>query len=748
MARCSDWPFFCEMKESVAMFYKKFVPQSEGDSPIAFVVICEKQDGFYELQIVYTDIIRAAAVYDLVKSQICLQSSIELRDDPLQSVSLPVIGVELVDKELRLRFVSLDKVFSIVNQLYRLEVITVDLCDDIVGEVRRYFSGLETDKHKDEVAGVRESLSGDAVRDGSLSASINEDSLLLSVCETDDSAIALDNETERSQKALLSSLRAPQGLRRDLREVLWFGGFTSGAVVSVVISNFVITKFLSQLDPEHLAANSIISSMQNFVLYAPSDILCSVCILICNRQSNPDADKSEIGNVVRESWLMSTLICIPTTALTLFSKSLLTLVKQNPQIAALSQQYFRAAAIGMPAYFIVACNVQISMGLQKPQVFFITILGQQLLGLALSYPLMFGVESLNIPKLGIVGWGYASAIANWLTFTASMAHIFWISWKNPKFQIWNFRNHRRALKIIKEMVSLGLPIAIKVGTDLCSVQLLVMLTGWLGNDALISYGIATSYLSFATLPAPNLGQASGVLVRKAVISGSISRAKRIANINCLIGLAIPAVAGVLFLSIPDRLISFFMPAVNSSDSAFTSDDQRQISITTTHLLWLTAGGAIDSLRAVYEGSLRGFEDTSFAMWTGLINNILIAVTTAYVLGIPAGVGVTGVFGARLLGMFGCATSLAARWLYQVNAPQEQKPSCFRWLGDFFRCRRTTTSVQVSEQAAAHSPTEVETGVTSTISPPWYSGVFNFWSGRRSRVAGLFSSSRREYVTIK
>lgn len=503
---------------------------------------------------------------------------------------------------------------------------------------------------------------------------------------------------------------------QDIKRLMLFGGYNSGAAVIGAATNFISVKFIADYDPNLLAASGLISAMQNFVYYFSSGCLCSTAILI-SKKMHPDAndeDKADIGRIARQSWLLSGIISIPTTLLTIFSGSLLKLCGQDSEPSDATQEYFRASAC-MPAYFLMVCNTQIAMGLQKPQVIFWTFLAQRALLIGFACPLMFGVSN-TIPAYGISGLGYANTISIWTTLIGTTGYIAWLAKKEPSYEIFNFRKSG-GWNIFKELVRFGMPISLKIGIDLAATQMLILMAGWLNKDMLISFEIALQYMFLLTLPATNLGQASGVLIGNTLATGDSVRVRRYANTCTGLSIALPAVALVLFFAVPRPLISVFVDEQDERSNAIIT--------TTTHLLWLTAAGLPDSLRSAFEGSLRGVSDTTFAMFSGLINNLLLAVPfalAAYLENNSADnveAGVCGIFAARTACMVSCTLSLALRWFYkastitpttatstglkEVKSVQTAKPptqSCWSWIKSCFWStpsqENTGSTPQVSE----------------------------------------------------
>lgn len=520
-----------------------------------------------------------------------------------------------------------------------------------------------------------------------LNGTLNNVSEAKVILENEDGQL-LDRIEEKSDEKSYCDSETYQ----DLKDLLLFGGLNSGAAIIAAASDFIAVKFVSDFDQNLLPASALISALQNFVFYVPSGCLCATAILISDKFAN-SSEKPKIGTIIQASFGLSGLMCIPGAFLTVFSGSMLKLFGQSASSSDNAQEYFRASAAGLPFYYLMVCNTQIGMALHRPKVIFLTYLVQRSVFLGLGYLFMFGVGEL--PSFGIAGLGYANAVSTFVAFAGSSYYLVKILYNDHQYQIFNF-DFSALGKVFKDILMIGAPISGKIGIALAYVQILTWIAGWLGNDSLNSTQITLLYTSLLTLPATDLGQASGVLIKNALALSNIAKSRRLANICSSLSMVLPASALILFAAIPRPLVGFF---VDTSDSK-----NQQIVDTTSKLLLYSAGGIFDSLAFAYEGSLRGFEDTTFAMFSGFVNNFLLAVPFALLSCFEnkdAGSeesGICGVFAAKTVCMALYALSLSLRWFYRVNtestigrgnnlqtsqAPKIVKPSCWQWIKSCF-----------------------------------------------------------------
>jgi MATE family multidrug resistance protein len=134
-------------------------------------------------------------------------------------------------------------------------------------------------------------------------------------------------------------------------------------------------------------------------------------------QAYGSKNQKKVGTIARLGLGISLILAIPIALLFYNGGSLLLLLGQDANTAALAQTYLRAIALGfIPALGFAVLKSFLSALLQ-PRLVMVTVVLGTLLNIAANYVLMFG--KLGFPAMGLAGIGWASTFS--LVFTLQQA---------------------------------------------------------------------------------------------------------------------------------------------------------------------------------------------------------------------------------------------------------------------------------------------------------------------------------------
>jgi Na+-driven multidrug efflux pump len=160
----------------------------------------------------------------------------------------------------------------------------------------------------------------------------------------------------------------------------------------------------------------------------------------------------------------------------------------------------------------------------------------------------------------------------------------------------------------------------------------------------ISY---TQLFSLITWTSAGLLGATAVVAGQNLGAGRPERTIEAVHVASLIGLAVAATVGVLFLSIPRVLLGFF----GVQDPVVT-----QIAIRL--LMFLSVSGLFVTVALAYTGGLQGTGDTRSPFYISLVSQLIIPIAIVAVLRATTGLQATDIWLAILIGhMTRCALSV-------------------------------------------------------------------------------------------
>lgn len=420
-------------------------------------------------------------------------------------------------------------------------------------------------------------------------------------------------------------------------------------------SDFAGVIMFAHIDAQTLAASALISRMQKAFVNPCVAIMFSAGPLIVRKRAvHKDTD---VGSLVRSGFVQGLIISVPVALLTSFVAPILVLLGQDEDISKIAQSYFRGFALGLPALTTMTILQQLSLGVSKPALAPMILGVCAVLTVGSGYVLVFG--ELGLPKMGVFGYGLANTISEWLTLSGFLLY-FRFSKNFTSYEIFKPKLDKLFSRIWK-LTKLGLPIGVQVGCETINFAVTTLMAGWISESALTASQISIQYYGLALLMIFGLGIDSGIIAGGAIKKEDYSYAKKIGWVSNVYGIGISGTVLIASVAMPNILM---LPFIDPDDP----DNAQIVSMTQALLIINSSGLVVDSVRNVCAGLLRGFKDTNFNMLVGFTSMLLLGLPLSYALGFPAALGLSGIFIARDIGVFGGAIAMVSRWFYKINNP--------------------------------------------------------------------------------
>ncbi|MFQ5438053.1 MAG: MATE family efflux transporter, partial [Paracoccaceae bacterium] len=325
-------------------------------------------------------------------------------------------------------------------------------------------------------------------------------------------------------------------------------------------------------------------------------------------------------------------------------------IGQQPEVAALGQDYMRIAQWGMlPAMLIMVLKSYMS-ALERPSL---VLWGTILAGVAnafINYALIFG--HWGAPELGVRGAAIASVLTQSLTFVilAVLAQVL------PAFRPYAIfsRIWRTDWPAFFEVFHLGWPIGATMLAEVGLFSASAVMMGWIGTRELASHGIAIQIASMAFMIYLGLANAATIRTGHALGSGDHDGIWRAGMVVIALQLAIAAVMVALFLLIPEFLVGLFLDSSNPDSAAI-------VSYGAGLLIFAAIFQVVDGLQVAGLSILRGLKDTRVPMFWAVISYWIVAMPSGYLLGFPLGFGGYGIWSGLVIGLTLAAVTMLARF---------------------------------------------------------------------------------------
>lgn len=422
-------------------------------------------------------------------------------------------------------------------------------------------------------------------------------------------------------------------------------------------SGFLCMAMLAKLGHDVLAASALIFSISMAVLIVSVSLLFSLSILIGHRFG--ERDYLSIGSLLQQGWLLSLIMSIPTLLIYWYIHPILIFLGQDKNIAKIVEEFFHANIWRVIPFFFSVCNQQLCYGVHKQKIDLIANLLGVIVLLIFSYILIFG--KFGFPELGVIGFGYSSALQGIFYFLFTTACLYFIP-DFRKFNLFRIRIHSN-WHVLKELFQIGWPISLQISGEMLSFLVATTFIGWLGTNSLAAYQVIMQYQFLIVIPIFAIAQASGILIGQAYGGKNFADIKKLGTASIIMVSMIGIVNGLIFLLFPKMLTSLYL---NINDPGNTQ---------TIHLIVLlfaimAFSQFFDAIRNVLTGSLRGLLDTRFPMIIGLGSIWFISVPLGYFLGFPLHFDAVGVISGWMCGMVVGAIILYYRW-HSVSLKYEQ-----------------------------------------------------------------------------
>ena len=356
-------------------------------------------------------------------------------------------------------------------------------------------------------------------------------------------------------------------------------------------------------------------------------------------------DETQVRRETRMGLWLSILYSLLTVPAFVWSGPILRHLGQQPEIAALAQDFLRIAGWGMAPALLVMVLKSYLAALERTQVVLWVTLAAVGVNGVLAWLLIFGHGGL--PELGVKGAATASLITQTVTFIL-LALYAALSAASRRFHLFQ-RFWRPDWAIFRRVLRLGVPIGL---TGLAESGLFVaasIMMGWIGKVELAAHGIAMEIAALAFMVHLGLSNAATVRVGRAEGEGDRAAMRDAALSATGLSLGFGILMVTLFLSAPGRLITPFLDPTKPEAAAI-------LYFGITLLAMAALFQLFDAMQVIALGLLRGVQDTRAPMWLAAVSYWLIGVPMSYVLAFRVGLGGPGLWLGLAIGL-ACAAGL-------------------------------------------------------------------------------------------
>lgn len=348
-------------------------------------------------------------------------------------------------------------------------------------------------------------------------------------------------------------------------------------------------------------------------------------------------DDTSVRRITRMGLWLSLAYGVLAMPVMVWSEPILASLGQPAEVSELAARYLRVAGWGLfPALLVMVLKSYLA-ALERTQiVFWITIMAA-LTNAVANYALIFG--NFGAPELGIMGAAVASIVTQAVSLLAVIVYAVLVLPEHRMFQ----RFWRPDWDMLLQVFRLGLPIGLTTVSEVSLFSASALMMGWLGTVPLAAHGIVVSIAACTFMV--HLGLSNVATIRAGNAFGRQDRAHlaRGAVVVTALSLSFAAVTILLFLLVPEPLMSLFMEPDNPQRSAILGIGVGLLAIAALFQL-------VDGAQAIALGLLRGVQDTKVPMIMAVLSYWVIGIPTSYLLGFVWGMGGIGVWLGLVTGL--------------------------------------------------------------------------------------------------
>ncbi len=352
----------------------------------------------------------------------------------------------------------------------------------------------------------------------------------------------------------------------------------------------------------------------------------------------------DAGRALQHGIVMALLATLPLTFAWLHVDTLLRLLGQTPELAALAQQYAtqQAWSIAPGLAFVALRSYVHGRGLMTDPLY--VILGTNALNVVLNWALIFG--KLGMPAMGIAGAGLATGISRTmlpvllalLVFGRGRHHGAWTPWSREAFGAG-----------LSRALSIGFPLAVQLALEVWAFNVCTLIAGRMGAPTVAAHAVVLKLASLTFMMPLGISVAAATRVGNRIGAGDPAGAQHSANVALGAGAAVMGFAAIVFLVLPRPLAKLF-----------TGEDL-VIAIAVTIFPIAAAFQVFDGTQVVGSGILRGMGTPRPAAIFNLLGYWVLALPLGALLAFEADLGIRGIWIGLAIGLLAVA-ALLVLWI--------------------------------------------------------------------------------------
>ena len=402
--------------------------------------------------------------------------------------------------------------------------------------------------------------------------------------------------------------------------------------LGIIVLSLADTLMVGRYGTNELAAASFVNNMFNLVIMFATGFSYGLTPIVGRLFGRNEL--SVIGGCLKNglfaNLLMAMLLTLGMGVLYLNLHRL----GQPEELLPLMRPYYLTLLISIVFVMLFNAFKQFADGITDTRIAMWMLLGGNLLNIVGNWLLIYG--KCGFPEMGLLGAGVATLTSR-IVMVASFALYFFCS---SRYRVYRegfmLENVNRAS--LKEVNTLGLPIALQITLETASFSLTTVMVGWLGTLALAAHQVMLTVGQFGFML--YYGMAAAITVRVSNFHGAhdLMNLRRAVATGLRIILAMAVCVTILMLVFRWDIGMWF---TNSQDVAL---------MVASLVIPFCVYQFGDGLQCAFSNALRGISEVKQMVFISFVAYVLISLPAAYVLAFVCDMGLIGIWWSFPLGL--------------------------------------------------------------------------------------------------
>ncbi|QAA83020.1 MATE family efflux transporter [Aequorivita sp. H23M31] len=423
-----------------------------------------------------------------------------------------------------------------------------------------------------------------------------------------------------------------------------------GHQVVALVDNIMV----GQLGSAELAAVSLGNSFMFVAMSLGIGFSTAITPLVAEADGEGNREKGKSS--FKHGLFLCIVLGVALFALVMFSKPLMYIMSQPPEVVDLAMPYLTLVAASLVPMIIFQAFKQFSDGMSMTRFPMYATIVANLVNVLLNYMFIFG--KFGAPELGVVG----AAIG---TLASRIVMVFYLWYllsrqKKSRFFVVGIKIFTLSQAMLKKLLNLGFPSAMQMFFEVGIFTSAVWLSGILGKNPQAANQIALNLASMTFMVAMGFSVAAMIRVGNQKGLQQFRELRRVAISIFLLTSVLSLIFALGFILFNGDLPKIFLDYDNL---ALFADNHEVVKLASQLLIIAAIFQFTDGLQVVALGALRGMQDVKLPTLFTFIAYWIIGFPISYYLSMHTSLESMGIWIGLLAGLTASAIMLFIRFNY-------------------------------------------------------------------------------------